>query len=74
MKDKIKKILLINAFFLIFIPQLSKAELIIPLKKPRISIDQLKKSKIGNLLIPRKKPVENLIENESKIKKPKKKI
>ena len=56
MKDKIKKILLINLFFLILPLNLSSNELIIPQKKPIISEDLAEISKVKNYLIPLKKP------------------
>ena len=56
MKDKIKRILLINLFFLILPLKLSSNELIIPQKKPIISEDIVKISKVKNYLIPLKKP------------------
>ena len=56
MKDKIIKILLINLFFLTFLLKLSSNELIIPQKKPIISEDIVKISKVKNYLIPLKKP------------------
>mgnify|MGYP006233993311 CR=1 FL=1 len=57
MKDKIKKILLINLIFLTILSTFSFADLIIPKKKPIISPEALEKSEISNLLIPKKKPI-----------------
>ncbi len=77
MKDKIKRILLINLFFLILPLNLSSNELIIPQKKPIISEDIVKISKVKNYLIPLKKPqikekkevkISKILENNTKKK------
>ena len=77
MKDKIKRILLINLFFLILPLKLSSNELIIPQKKPIISEDIVKISKVKNYLIPLKKPqikekkevkISKILENNTKKK------
>ncbi len=52
-----RKILIINAIFIIVSVFSSQAELIIPKKKPFISKETLEKSKIKNILVPLKKPV-----------------
>ena len=77
MKDKIKRILLINLFFLILPLKLSSNDLIIPQKKPIISEDIVKISKVKNYLIPLKKPqikekkevkISKILENNTKKK------
>jgi len=77
MKDKIKRILLINLFFLILPLKLTSNELIIPQKKPIISEDIVKISKVKNYLIPLKKPqikekkevkISKILENNTKKK------
>ncbi len=57
MRNKSKKILLINLIFLTILLKFSFADLIIPKKKPIISSEALEKSKISNFLVPQKKPV-----------------
>ena len=60
-----RKILIINAIFIIVSVFSSQAELIIPKKKPFISKETLEKSKIKNILVPLKKPVkETNIDNK----------
>ena len=77
MKDKIKRILLINLIFLIYSLNLYSDELIIPLKKPVTTSETLKKIIISNFLIPPKKPViigKEIIKSNSAQKKSEKKI
>ncbi len=56
MRNKSKKILLINLIFLVILSKLALANLIIPQKKPIISAEAIEKSKINNFIIPEKKP------------------
>ena len=56
MRNKSKKILLINLIFLVILSKLAFANLIIPQKKPIISAEAIEKSKINNFIIPKKKP------------------
>ncbi len=64
MKDKFVKILLINTIFFLSFIEISKSELIIPQKKPTLSSETIKKSKLNNFVLPLKKP---LISLESEI-------
>ena len=64
MKDKFAKILLINTIFFLSFIEISKSELIIPQKKPTLSSETIKKSKLNNFVLPLKKP---LISLESEI-------
>ena len=68
MKDKIKKILLINLIFLIVPIKILSNELIIPLKKPIIEKNVDDRSFANNYLIPKKKPKQKLIEKKETIK------
>ena len=56
MKEKFKKILLINLIFLVYSLNLYSDELIVPQKKPIISDILLKKNHASNYLIPQIKP------------------
>ena len=68
MKDKIKKILLINLIFLIVPIKILSNELIIPLKKPIFEKNVDDRSFANNYLIPKKKPKQKLIEKKETIK------
>ncbi len=60
MKDKFVKILLINTIFFLSFIEISKSELIIPQKKPTLSSETIKKSKLNNFVLPLKKPLISL--------------
>ena len=49
------------------LPQIGRTELIIPAKKPVISIELIEKSKSSNLLLPKKKPSQNVVNEDKNI-------
>ena len=49
------------------LPQIGRTEIIIPPKKPVISNELIEKSKSSNLLLPKKKPSQNVVNEDKNI-------